>query len=104
MSADKHRGRERRLALLRLAAGSKQGILLHAEGGMAMRNPDLQRLLLSGHLSLHRVNWMGYPLVPKRFVSRFLREVHGKSLHGRVNRSYATITPRGAAALASGRC
>jgi len=110
VSADKHRSRARRLRLLRMAAARwsgpsdrLEGILLHAEGGMAMDNPDLKRLVSEGHLRIVRRNWMGYPLPPKKFLARFMREVHGQSLHGKVNRTFAILTERGRAALLTQR-
>ncbi len=60
MSRDKHRSKRRRLELLTAAArladtrGPGFGIALNCERGLAMENPDLQRLLSEGLLELKR--------------------------------------------------
>ena len=105
MSADKHRSRGRRLALLLRAASvedSRFGILLHGEGGMAMRDPDLRRLLRNGHLRLRRVDRFGLTSPCKRLPPHS----HALARHGRIGvtvvRTYAVLTERGRAALGSG--
>ncbi len=131
MSADKERSLKRRIELLRRAVGCyswlytdyrrqfstiKQvmarrleegkpfggGIYFHCEGGMALDNPDIQRLVEDGHLGPIK---RGSP--PKKFSSKFLSffrwtgwgsnpiEKNGGSICGHALRTYRPVTEAG---------
>lgn len=101
MSADKRKSLQRRLRLLEAAlAGAearkdRRGYLtFHHEGGLALDDPDIQRLLADGHLGgLERRNWMGEQRV-KRLLSRGPQGGYG--LPGRLT-TVLTVTAKGAA-------
>lgn len=94
MSKDKHRSRDRRLALLRTMRDRGGRIYLHCEGGMAAKNPDLQRLAHEGLAIIARS-----PGVPK--WSKTFAYFQGKHFHSTpmIRRSYAEITEAGRAML-----
>ena len=90
----KSKKHNRKLGLLLMA--EKDRLRFHMEGGMAMNNSDVKELVKDGLLVFKRKNyWTGYPLSSKKFEGKFLREVHGKSLHGHVNRTYGVLTDKG---------
>ena len=93
MSKDKHRSLGRRLALLREA--EKHPIPLHCEGGIAVANPDLQRLAADGLVEIKR-----NPSTPKH-MRRFgeLQRQRLFDISAFVRRSFAFITDAGSAML-----
>lgn len=106
MSRDKHRSRDRRIALLQRAIQSRvhgdhaPARVLHCRGGMALRNADLQRLVREGMVRITRHSWggeYGKAYAPKRF--RMLKAQPFGDCFGRVNITRAVITPKGLAWL-----
>lgn len=116
MSKDKHKSKTRQFELLEWASYVSPyykkafGIPIHSEGGIGLTNPDLQRLIKSGHLKIVRFS-LGYSrrLSPKRFVGDFQRDYcidpkteRGMGIHGHVNRTRAVITDKGLEAIKRG--
>ena len=69
MSKDKHRSRDRRLALLQLALDSEArgaaGIACNCHGGLPLANRDAKRLVKEGALKVQRIPYpslSGYSL------------------------------------------
>lgn len=101
MSADKRKSLQRRLRLLEaafLGASSRRDgrgyLTFHHEGGHALDDPDIQRLVADGHLGgLERRNWMGEQRV-KRLLPRGPHGGYG--LPGRLT-TVLTVTPKGVA-------
>lgn len=54
MAKTKHHSLARRVNFL-----NKGSISIHCPGGMALSNPDIQRLLADGHMKLARNAWKG---------------------------------------------
>lgn len=104
MSADKHRSRQRRMTLLQDAC-TKGGIPLHCEGGMAMDNPDLQRLITAGHMKVVRSNHPKWSAEWARTFRRgeFRLGYGYRGIHGFAFRTYAVLTERGRGALRTRR-
>lgn len=97
MSARKHRSLERRMELLFLA--KNEGIALHCEGGMALANPDLQRLIKEGMLEIRRGSVQGLAYQPKRFRSKEPSE--NTHCYGNTNITTAILTEKGREELRS---
>ncbi len=86
----------RKLGFLIQAEKSNRGIMFHREGGMAMSNPDIKELIRDGLLVFKRKSGGGeYPLPPKKFQGRFMKEVYGRCLCSYVNVTFGCITDKG---------
>lgn len=79
MSKDKHRSLNRRLRLLEWSADG--GILFHREGGMAMADHDIKRLVRDGLIRFARQKWRGHCLSPKKFIGNFRRDFGHRDEH-----------------------
>jgi hypothetical protein len=99
MSADKHRSLDRRKFLLRRALARGGRLMLNHEGGMAMSNPDLQRLVRDGHMQIKRACPHSDRGLPPKWTKRFRQEVFGRHLHGRTPRTWAYVTDLGRSVL-----
>ncbi len=78
------------------------GIPFHSEGGMAMRDRQVQRLVREGLVVFKRMTRDGHSLPAKKFTRDFYREVVLPGhLHGNVNRTRGIITPKGREVLAA---
>lgn len=70
-------------------------IWFHCEGGMAMDNPDIQRLIADGHITVPRKP--GSP--PKKFTSAFRRFFGPFGISGHAPRTKSYLTHDGLAFL-----
>ena len=70
-------------------------IWFHCEGGMAMDNPDIQRLIADGHITVPRKP--GSP--PKKFTSAFRRFFGPYGISGHAPRTKSYLTHAGLAFL-----
>lgn len=84
---------DRRMKLLgRARRGGR--ILINAEGGVGLDNPDLKHLVREGYLTVTRDP--GVPKWSKRFNQMAGRSFHGTDM---IRRSFAALTMKGRAAL-----
>lgn len=93
----KNAAHERRMTLLYRARRGR--VLIHCEGGIALKNRDLQRLVRDGYLVIGRSP--GIPKWSKRFKQL---TAPGRHFHGTeaIRRSFAKLTPKGEALLRDG--
>lgn len=99
MSSDKNR-RERRRMMLLDSSSRGQGLLFHAEGGMAMRDHDIRRLIRERLIVLRRVDRTGQ-CMPIKGSREFMRHVWRQNLYGNVVLTRGQITDRGRTVLAA---
>lgn len=105
MSSDKNKAERRRLDILWAAyrgmspPSGRPGILFHREGGRAIDNPDIQRLIRDGYLEICRISSTGRQLSPKKFAGNFRNDYRHYDahphLHGQVNVTWGIITEKG---------
>lgn len=88
---------DRRMMVLNRARESGR-IALNCEGGMARSNRDIQRLVRDGYLKIYRPG--GIPKWSKRFNELVGRGYFHSS--DMIRRTYAFLTPKGAALLGLG--
>ena len=74
MSKDKGKKLTRRLRILWSISEGNRRLIFHREGGMALADPDVQRLVRDGFLKIVRARYSNPRLSPKKFVGNFRRD------------------------------
>lgn len=91
---------ERRMALLHRAC-RERGLGIHCEGGMALKNRDLQKLIRDGYLVIER-RPKGIPKISRQFQRDAKMRRFGMHGSAYVRRTVAVPTPAGLALAGKG--